>query len=121
MSTPILICDDSSFARKQMARTLPPDWDVTISYAENGLEALDAVRAGKGNIMFLDLTMPIMDGYQVLEVIKKEDLPCMVIVVSGDVQPEAVARVKQLGALDFIEKPIDPDKTRQVLSEFGIL
>ncbi|MFY0665699.1 MAG: response regulator [Natronospirillum sp.] len=121
MSIPILICDDSSFARKQMARTLPPEWDVTISYAENGLEALDAVRAGKGNVMFLDLTMPIMDGYQVLEVIKQEDLPCMVIVVSGDIQPEAIARVKQLGALEFIEKPIDPDKTRQVLSEFGIL
>ncbi len=36
MSTPILICDDSGFARRQMARSLPDGWDVDISFAENG-------------------------------------------------------------------------------------
>lgn len=121
MATPILICDDSSFARKQMARALPKDWEVDITFAENGQEGVDAIRAGKGEVVFLDLTMPVMDGYGALEIIKKEDLPAMVVVVSGDIQPEAMARVKQLGAMDFIKKPINEEKITHVLTEFGIL
>ncbi|HEX5636182.1 MAG TPA: response regulator, partial [Gammaproteobacteria bacterium] len=50
MTTPILICDDSSFARKQMARSLPAGWDVEISYAENGLEGLEVIKTGKSEI-----------------------------------------------------------------------
>ena len=60
MSTPILICDDSSFARKQMARSLPAGWDVEISNSENGLEGLEVVKAGKCEIMFLDF-MPVAE------------------------------------------------------------
>lgn len=120
MSTKVLICDDSSFARKQMTRALPKNWQIEVSYATNGLEALDQIRKGNGDILFLDLNMPIMDGYQTLEAIIKEDLPTMTIVVSGDIQPEALQRVKKLGALEFIKKPVDGELIDQVLSNFGI-
>lgn len=120
MTTPILICDDSSFARKQMARSLPAGWDVETSYAENGLEGLEVVKTGKSEIMFLDLNMPVMDGYQVLEYIRKHDLPVMVIVVSGDVQPEAYERVMKLGALDFIKKPVGAEQIEDILHKYGI-
>lgn len=121
MATPILICDDSSFARKQMARALPTDWDVEITFAENGEVGLEAIRAGKGEVVFLDLTMPVLDGFGVLEAIKSNDLNAMVIVVSGDIQPEAQARVKQLGAMEFIKKPTNKEKITEVLTQFGIL
>ena len=121
MSTPVLICDDSSFARKQMARALPENWDVSITYAENGEEGLTAIRSGQGEVVFLDLTMPVMDGYGVLEAIRTEDLPSMVIVVSGDIQPEAQERVKKLGAMDFIKKPTDKSKILNVLQQYGII
>ena len=121
MATPILICDDSSFARKQMARALPKNWDVEITFAENGEVGLEAIRAGKGEVVFLDLTMPVLDGYGVLEAIKANDLPAMVIVVSGDIQPEAQERVKKLGAMDFIKKPTNNEKITQVLTQFGII
>ncbi|MCP5161977.1 MAG: response regulator [Hahellaceae bacterium] len=120
MSTPVLICDDSSVARKQMAKSLPSDWDCEISFAANGQEALVAIREGKGDVLFLDLNMPVMDGYETLEAIAKEDLPTMVIVVSGDIQPEACARVKKLGALGFIKKPIKDNELESVLGSFGI-
>ena len=71
--------------------------------------------------MFLDLTMPVMDGYQTLEAIRKDDLPIMVIVVSGDIQPEAQDRVKKLGAIDFIKKPVDKERIQNVLTEYGII
>jgi two-component system chemotaxis response regulator CheY len=121
MALPVLICDDSSFARKQMKRALPDDWDIELTFAKNGLEGVEAIRQGKGEVVFLDLTMPELDGYGVLEIIRKEDLPAMVIVVSGDIQPDAQERVKKLGAMAFVKKPIDKVKTTEILTEFGIL
>ena len=120
MSTPVLICDDSSFARKQVQRALPPGWDVEVTFAGNGEEGLAAITEGKGDVVFLDLTMPVMDGFEVLEAIKVRDLPCLVVVISGDIQPEALARVKKLGAVDFIKKPVDARRLQQVLTGFGI-
>lgn len=120
MTIPILICDDSSFARKQMSRALPDNWDVSISYAENGEQAIEAIKAGLGDILFLDLNMPILDGYGTLEVIQAEDLPTLTIVVSGDIQPNAYKRVKSLGALDFIKKPTDKEKVKTLLMNYGV-
>lgn len=120
MTTPVLICDDSSVARKQMARSLPADWDIEVSFASNGQEALEAIKNGQGDIMFLDLNMPVMDGYETLEQIKAQDLPTMVIVVSGDIQPEARDRVKKLGAIEFIKKPIAPESLIELLENFGL-
>lgn len=119
-SIPIIICDDSRLARKQMERALS-QWNLEITHASQGLEALEAIRAGKGELLFLDLNMPLLDGYQVLERIRSQDLPILTIVVSGDIQPEARERVRQLGALDFIRKPIDMDQLRQSLHAFGLL
>lgn len=121
MAIPLLICDDSIMARKQVARSLPEGWDVDITFATNGVEGLQAIRAGKGEMVFLDLTMPDMDGYQVLEAVQQEGLKSVIIVISGDIQPTAKARVQQLGALEFIQKPINPDKLQEVLHRYGLL
>ncbi len=85
MGIPVLICDDSNMARKQVARSLPATWDVDVTFATNGLAGLEAIRAGKGEMVFLDLTMPELDGYGVLEAVKKECLKCMIIVISADI------------------------------------
>lgn len=121
MTIPVLICDDSALARKQMARTLPKDWDVEVTFATNGAEGVEAIRAGKGEIVFLDLNMPVMDGYEVLQIVQQQDLPALIIVVSGDIQIKAHERVKALGALDFIQKPVSADAISNILQEYGIL
>jgi len=120
MSTPVLICDDSALARKQIALSLPKDWDISIHFANNGLEGVESIRQHKGDVVFLDLNMPVMSGYEVLETIKREDLPAIVIVISGDVQSEAYKRVRELGAIDFIEKPINKEKLTTLLEQYGI-
>jgi chemotaxis protein CheY-P-specific phosphatase CheC/DNA-binding NarL/FixJ family response regulator len=120
MATKLLICDDSNMARKQVARSLPDGWDVDISFAKNGVEGVQAIKEGKGDVLLLDLNMPEMDGYQVLEAILKEDLPTLTIVISGDIQPEAHERVTALGALDFIQKPVSKEKLTEVLSSYGV-
>lgn len=118
---PLVICDDSNMARKQLLRALPAEWGVSVTQATNGLEGLEAVRRGLGEVMLLDLTMPIMDGYQTLAAIRAENLDVKIIVVSGDVQDEAVRRVLESGALAFIKKPADPDELKNTLTRLGLL
>ncbi|KNH09023.1 Chemotaxis protein CheC - inhibitor of MCP methylation [Candidatus Burkholderia brachyanthoides] len=120
MPLPIVIADDSLLTRKVLTRSLPEDWDVDISYATNGREALELYRAGRASVMFLDLTMPDMTGYQVLEALQHENLNVFVIVVSADVQPMAKERVRSLGAIAFLEKPVTPEALRPVLKEYGL-
>lgn len=121
MSLPILVVDDSAMARKMLIKSLPADWDVEISQAANGIEAIEAYRAGKAAVMFLDLTMPVLDGYSVLETLRKEDLNSMVIVVSADIQPVALQRVMAMGAIAFVKKPVSPEIISSVLKQYGVI
>jgi len=120
MPTKVLICDDSSFARKQMARALPTEWDVELSFAENGVEGLQSIRDGGIDAVFLDLNMPELDGYGVLQAMYHEGLAGKVIVVSGDIQPEAHHRVTELGARAFIKKPVVRDELLDTLASLGL-
>lgn len=113
--TSILICDDSALARKQMARALPGSLNAKITFAANGREALQYLEKEKFSLMFLDLTMPEMDGYQTLEAIRLQGIEITVIVVSGDIQPQAQARVKALGASDFLKKPVDKAQLKSLI------
>lgn len=115
----ITICDDSHLAQRQIALAIK-DWDVEISYAENGVKAIAAIKSNRANLLFLDLNMPVMDGYEVLQTIRDQDLPTIVIVVSADIQPAALLKTAQLGALAFIKKPIDIKKLNRIVQEFGL-
>ncbi len=120
MTTKILICDDSRMARKQLVRSLPEDWDVEILQAENGEIALGVIIEQRPALMFLDLNMPIMDGYQTLQSILERSLTITVVVVSGDIQPAAQEKVLSLGALDFIKKPISTELLVETLTKSGV-
>jgi two-component system, chemotaxis family, chemotaxis protein CheY len=121
MPIPLLICDDSAMARKQVKKSLPAHWEVDVTFAENGAQGIQAIREGKGEMVFLDLTMPELDGYGVLQKVKEEGLKAIIIVISADIQPEARERVIKLGALDFVKKPIDSQKLEEVLKKYGLL
>lgn len=120
MATPIVICDDSSFARKQLASALPDGCDVEITFAKDGQEGLVALKNNKIDIMFLDLNMPGLDGYQTLEAMQKDGIKTKVVVVSGDIQPDAQKRVKGLGAAEFIKKPVSKEEIANLLKKFGV-
>lgn len=119
-TTSLLVCDDSAMARKQLLRALPSQWPVEISQATNGMEALQRIRQGGIDLLLLDLTMPVLDGYGVLAGLREEGLACKVIVVSGDVQDEALRRVSELGALAFLKKPADPQLMCETLQRLGL-
>ena len=121
MSFDVLVADDSKFARRQLIRSLPESWQADLRQAGDGQQALNSFREQKPSLMFLDLTMPNLDGFQVLETLSKEFESYSVIVISADVQPKAVERVTELGALSFIKKPVDADELNNVLTKHGFL
>lgn len=121
MAIPVTIADDSALSRKTIRRSLPEEWDVTIHEAKNGIEAMDAVHAGMADVLFLDLQMPEMNGFEVLQELHGHHEKTIVIVVSADIQPEAQALVNSLGAFRFLKKPLQADELRQTLHEVGLL
>ncbi|EIZ0688354.1 TPA: response regulator [Vibrio parahaemolyticus] len=117
MSFPVLICDDSALARKQMARSLPATLNPDVTFAIHGKNALEELAQKEFKLMFLDLTMPEMDGFETLENMQRLGNKTPVVVVSGDIQPKAKERVFALGAKAFIQKPIAKDELKNALKE----
>ena len=122
MPIQVTVVDDSRLGRKMVLKALPAGWDAELTQACNGEEALAACRAGKGDVVFLDLNMPVMDGYQFLEALGQESsLNPTVFVVSADIQPIALERVKQLGAKAFLKKPVNSEEVAAVLCQHQLL
>ncbi len=121
MSFNVLICDDSSLARKMAARSLPDGFAEQVFQAEDGAQALAMLSRQRMDLMLLDLTMPNVDGIDVLNAIKAQGIEVFVVVVSGDIQPQMRARVMALGALDFLAKPISKPSLQAVLERYGFI
>ncbi|QOL25720.1 response regulator [Thalassotalea sp. LPB0316] len=121
MSSSVLICDDSNLARKQVLRSLPEQWQVNIQTATNGREALTLLRNNDVDVLFLDLTMPDIDGVGVLQGIQKLNLDTAVFVISADIQPEMQSKVLQLGAKAFLRKPVNAEVLASNLQEHGYI
>ena len=122
MAVSVLVVDDSAVSRSMVIRSLPTNWDVAITEASNGSEALAALDAKPHEVIILDLNMPVMDGYAFLEAMQSSCSGApIVIVLSGDVQPLAQARARMLGATAFVRKPVRAQSVLDALKESGVL
>jgi adenylate cyclase len=105
----LLVVDDNEPNRDMLARRLER-LGHKVARAENGHEALQRIKAEPFDLLLLDIMMPVMDGYQVLEQLKADpvlrSLP--VIVLSASDESESVVQCIQMGAEDHISKPFDP-------------
>ena len=121
MSFSVLVCDDSNMARKQVLRSLPEQLSSNVQLATNGQEAVDLLRSQKFDILLLDLTMPILDGLSVLQILKDENIAPAIFVISADIQPEMQNKVLELGAKAFLRKPVQVDVLNTNLQNHGFL
>lgn len=121
MALQLTIADDSLLSRKNIRKAIPQALDATITEACNGAEALQAVAAGQAELLLLDLQMPVLDGYEVLAQLQQQEVNTVIVVISADIQPQAVARVLSLGAVGFLQKPLQATQLEQLLLEVGLL
>lgn len=105
----ILVVDDYRTNRLKLAIGLKQQ-GYTVGEAENGVAALEKLRSESFDLVLLDILMPEMDGYQVLEHMKKDkilrDVP--VIVISAQDDLDSVVKGIELGAEDYLPKAFDP-------------
>ena len=117
----ILVTDDSKMARKMVIKTLNESTNIQLEIleAQNGAEALELYKQNLPKLVFLDLTMPIMDGFETLEKIKEFNNEAKVIIISADIQKLSIDKALLLGAFNFIKKPIDSVKMQQILDKIN--
>ena len=105
----ILVVDDNRMNRIKLSRSLEHQ-GYTVGLAEDGQQALDLLKARWFDVVLLDIIMPGMDGYQVLETMKGDpelrDLP--VIVISAVDDEDSAVRCIEMGAEDYLPKPFNP-------------
>jgi len=109
MKHTILIVDDEESIRLSLKGGLEDEGFHTI-LAESGEEGLKTFQSHDIDLVLLDIWLPKMDGLQVLEQMQKDDPNLPVIVMTGHGSIETAVRAIRLGALDFIEKPLDLNK-----------
>jgi class 3 adenylate cyclase len=114
----LLVVDDSELNRDILCRRLQRQ-GYRVDAAENGRQAMQMLRAQPFDVVLLDVMMPEMNGYQVLETVKNDDrlrhIPIIMISAFDDV--ESVAHCIQMGAEDYLPKTFNPvqEKSEQLL------
>ncbi len=105
----ILVVDDNRLNRMKLARGLQEEGH-TVAAAADGRQALEMLRAEPYDLVLLDILMPEVDGYQVLEQMKQDsalrEVP--VIVISAVEEMDSVVRCIEMGAEDYLLKSFDP-------------
>ena len=105
----ILVVDDYPVNRQKLSRLLEQQGHLII-LAENGKQALEKIREDAPDLVLLDIIMPEMDGYQVLEQLNAQNMlrNLPVIVVSALDEMNSVIKCIEMGAVDYLPKPFDP-------------
>lgn len=104
-----LIVDDAAVMRMRLRDILEPKYQV-IGEAENGEQAVELYKNSTPDFVTLDITMPRVDGIQVLEQLLSFDQKARIIIVSAVGQKKMVFNALGIGAKDFIVKPFDPNR-----------
>ena len=109
----VLVADDEPLAREGIRLLLARDPRVElVGEAASGLEAVDKTRSLKPDLLFLDVQMPELDGFEVLRALSEEDVPAVVFVTAFD---RFALRAFEVHALDYLLKPFDDERFREAL------
>ena len=103
----VLIVDDQEINRDVLGSILEDDYELL--YAENGEEALNIMREQRErlSIVLLDLMMPVLNGFEVLETVRNDELLRQIPIIVLTAERSAELQALQMGASDFIPKPFD--------------
>jgi DNA-binding NtrC family response regulator len=110
----VLIVEDEENERTGMAELIRA-WGYDTDTASDGVQGLEKVEDWNPGIVITDLRMPRMDGMQLLERIAAQPQPVAVILLTAQGSVDAAVSAMKTGAFDFIEKPVNPTRLRNIL------
>ena len=114
MQASVLIVDDEPLARDRIREMLKADREIqVIGEARSGCEAVASINAKAPDIVFLDVQMPDMDGFEVLKKLGAERLPIVIFVTAYD---QYALRAFEVHALDYLMKPFDRRRLAKALN-----
>jgi two-component system LytT family response regulator len=108
VSIRVLVTDDEPIARRRIRRFLRAESNVeVIGEASNGREAIDAIRQHNPDLVFLDVQMPDVDGFGVVQALGADQMPAVIFVTAYD---EYALKAFEVNALDYLLKPFDAER-----------
>jgi DNA-binding NtrC family response regulator len=111
----ILVVEDNELAGRQLQQLLQRDPQLRVDIMNDGNRALQHLAEHNYSMVITDLRMPHLDGMQLIKEVQHRRLPVTVIVTTGHGSIDEAVEAIQLGAYDFLTKPIDVDKLRLVV------
>ena len=113
---PTLLIADDDPAVLAIVRRLAGRGGFDVITCSNGREAVERIRDANVDMALLDLNMPELTGLEVLRTIRASDSPCEVVLMSGDPTLESAVAAVKMGALDYLQKPLDLKRVEAILS-----
>jgi len=121
MAFNILIVDDSKTVRTVVEKTLKLAGVSTneVFHAANGQEALEIVGREWVDVIFADLNMPVMTGFEMIDRLQADGLTSTVpvVVLSTEANPERIANLESKGVRAYLRKPFRPEQLKVVIDE----
>jgi two-component system, NtrC family, nitrogen regulation response regulator NtrX len=105
----VLVVDDEKGIREALRQVLEYE-EIQVQTAPSGSQALQLYSEFRPHLVFLDVKMQGMDGLEVLKQLKQLDQQAQVVMISGHGTIQTAVEATQLGAYDFLEKPLDTDR-----------
>ena len=103
-----LVVDDEPLAREMIREMLEDDSDVEIvAECANGREAIEAIKSNQPDVVFLDIQMPELGGFEVLESVERQAVPYVIFVTAYD---QYAVRAFEVHAFDYLLKPFDRER-----------
>ena len=109
MSRRVLVVDDEKGVREALKQVLEFE-DLEVQTCASGFDAVQAYGEFRPHLVFLDVKMQGLDGLEVLRRLRELDAQAQVVMISGHGTIETAVEATQLGAYDFLEKPLDTDR-----------
>lgn len=113
MKTRVLIVDDEPLGRERVRKLLQDEREVeVIGECPDGASAVEAIRTESPDIVFLDVQMPELDGFEVIKAISGEKMPAVIFVTAHD---QFALKAFEVHAVDYLLKPFDRDRFKTAL------
>jgi two-component system chemotaxis response regulator CheY len=111
-----LVVDDSEFARRNMTKILTSVGGEAAGFAANGRDAIEQYMKLKPDLVFMDITMPEMEGVEAVQEIMGRDATAKIVMVSSNGYQEMIKAALASGAKHFLTKPVEPKQIASVVS-----